>query len=328
MSKFIREVTILVFMLVAVSLFAYAQLVPDPVSLVASPSSPAPGAKFTVEASTPTFDKNTANFSWQIDGQTRNDLSGPGRNTITSTAGGVGTSVRVNVEVSTPQGLGGETSLVVRVSDLSLTWFAETYTPKWYKGKALPVPGSVVNIVAVPQINLGGRALKPQDLIYRWTLDDQEDALTGVGEQIFRVRTSQFPRNSHHIRVAIEDPSGQIRQEGEIFILSTEPRVVIYNATPLGGPEVRSAPLLRTAGRDETKDFMAEPFYFPVASKKSLPFRWNVAGSDLAGNAGKEFSITLSMRSLPLQITPILVTVPLADSIFPIISGTLTIFLP
>ncbi len=305
---------------------SYAQFIPDPVALTSSPASPSPGQDFVVTASTPTFDKNTATFSWIVDGRARSDLSGQGKNTISLKADKVGSTIRVGVEVSTPQGLGGDASIVIRVSDLVLTWFAETYVPRWYKGKPLPIPESVVSIVAVPEIMIGRRALAPGSLIYRWDLDDQERALTGVGEQVFRVKTSLFPKNLHQIKVVIEDSERQIRQEKEIFIESSEPRVVIYQSTPLGGLEVRSAPPLALVSREDTRDFVAEPFYFPVATKKNLSFGWNVAGADFTGNTGRESSLSLDISSLPSQLTQILVTIPIPNSILTSVSATLNIF--
>jgi hypothetical protein len=326
MSKFSQKAAVLILTLVIIGSFAHAELIPDPVSLVAKPLTPAPGEEFLVEASTPTFDKNTATFSWIVDGRLRPDLSGQGKNAISLKADKVGSVIRVGVEVSTPQGLGGSASLVIRVSDLVLTWFAETYVPKWYKGKPLPIPESVVSIVAVPQILIGGRTLAPSSLIYRWDLDDQEKALTGVGEQVFRIKTSLFPQNLHQIKVIVEDSGGQIRQEKEVFIVSREPRVVIYQSSPLGGIEFRSAPAVSIASKDETRDLLAEPFYFPVSSKKNLSYRWNVAGTEFIGNTGREFSVSLNIGSLPLQLTPVVVSVLLANSLSPTISGAINIF--
>lgn len=322
----VLKITILLPVLVLSGVSSHAQFIPDPVALVSKPASPAPGENFVVEASTPTFDKNTANFSWIVDGRARPDLSGQGKNQISLKAGKIGSVSRVIVNVSTPQGLAGNASLTVRISDLVLTWFAETYVPKWYKGKSLAIPESIISVVALPNILVGGRAVNPDSLIYRWDLDDQEKALVGVGEQVFRLKTSLFQQNLHQIKVTITDSQGQINQQKEIFLSSSEPRVVIYRSSPLGGIEFRSSPEVSVASKDETQDFVAEPFFLPVASKKNLSYGWNVAGQDFEGNAGKRFSLSLDINSLPFQLTPLSVTIPIASSILTSITATLNIF--
>lgn len=324
--RIFRTTTILILPVLLSGSLASAQLVPDPVSLSSSPTSPTPGQDFTVTASTPTFDRNTAVFSWIVDGRARPDLSGQGKNKISLKAGKIGSVTRVGLNVSTPQGQDGSAQVSVRVSDLTLTWFAETYTPKWYKGKALAIPDSVVNIVAHPEIVIGGRTFAPESLIYSWDFADQEKALSGVGEQVFRIKTSLFPRDTHHIKVRVEDAQKQISQEKEIFLLSTKPKVVIYPSSPLGGPEVRSAPSVSIAPQEDTRDFVAEPFYLPVVSKQNLTYDWNVSGSKLKGNTGREFSLSLNIGSLPFQVNPITVTVPTASSILTSVSAFLNLF--
>ena len=56
-------------------LLAHAQFLPEPLALVASPTSPSPGEAFVVEVSAPAMDKNASYFSWAVDRKSRSDLS-------------------------------------------------------------------------------------------------------------------------------------------------------------------------------------------------------------------------------------------------------------
>src|SRR3989344_2962206 len=85
----------------------------SPISLSSSPSSPAPRSTFTVTASTPTFDRETANFEWIVDGKTRPELSGLGMHQIQLTAGAVGGATRISVTISPSIGEGGTATLTV-----------------------------------------------------------------------------------------------------------------------------------------------------------------------------------------------------------------------
>lgn len=309
------KITVLLLAGVLSGFFVHAQLVPDALSLAASPSSPSPEETVTVQAATPTFDKNTAFFSWSIDGKTRPDLSGAGKDSVTFIAGTVGSATRVNVDVSRSDGEGNSASLMVMVSDLSLPWFAETYTPKWYAGKALPVASSVVSVVAVPQIILNGRALSPQELIYSWDLDDEEGVVSGIGKEVLRVKMSDLPKTSHHVKVTIEDTGKRIKKEGEIFLVASAPKVVIYPSSPLGGGEWRAAAAVFTASVDKLLDFVAEPFFFSAASKKNLSYGWDVAGAEVFGSPQNPHILTLNTEGFAEGTIPLSVSVDDKDDL-------------
>ena len=280
---------------------AEAQALPAPVSIVASPPAPSPGEAVAVTAATPSFDRHTAYFTWVVDGRQRPDLSGTGKNSIELTAGNVGSSQRVAVSVSRKNGgtgvAGGEAVLTIRVADLTLTYTAETWTPVWYRGKALPVPDATIGIIAIPDFVVDGRRIPPERLIYRWGLDDEHNALSGIGEQVFRIRASDMPGTSHEVKVRVEDEDGKVRKEGVFYVVPHTPRLVIYNSSPLGGIEFRTAE--RFSGGRGLFDFVAEPFFFPVAGRNDLAWEWQVDGRPFAANAGTPHIITVDTGGYP-----------------------------
>ena len=275
---------------------AGAQALPAPVSIVASPGTPSPGEKVTVTAVTPSFDRHTAYFAWIVDGRSRPDLSGTGKNAIELTAGNVGSSQRVAVSVSRKTAAagvgGGDASLVIRVADLTLTFVAETFVPKWYRGKALPVSDSVVGVVAIPEFVVDGKRIAAERLIYRWGLDDEQNALSGIGEQVFRIRTSDLPGTSHEVKVRVEDEEGKIKKDAVFYVVPQRPLLAIYGSTPLGGVEFRAANYF-TGAAQGLFDFIAEPFFFPVASRRDLVWQWNIGGTPAGSNAAMPHLITV-----------------------------------
>ena len=247
-----------------------------------------------VQAATPSQDKDTLNFSWNIDGVSQPKLSGQGRNSIELIAGAIGSATKIRVTVSNKNTPLGTVTLTVRPSDLALTWFAETYTPRWYKGKALPIANSIVNIVAVPNFISGGKVLSPENLIYRWSVDDEERALVGTGRQVLRVQMSDLSDISHQVSVLVEDTEKQIKKEGEIFLISRSPKVLVYPSTPLGGIESRSAAKLFFTPVRGLLDFLAEPFFFNILSKTLLSYHWNANGVDISGNAQNPSNLSIN----------------------------------
>lgn len=301
--------------------FAEAQFLPEPLALVTTPSSPSPGETYTVTAATPTLDKNSAFFEWFLDGR-RSDLSGPGKNSLTLSAGSVGSATRVSVRVLHPtQTL--TASLTVRPANLSLVWFAETYTPRWYKGKALPTQNSVVNVIAIPEIFIDGIRVRSDALIYRWSLDDQTDVLSGAGEETFRIQTSNLPQASHRVRLMVESATRSVQKEGEIFIVPVIPRVLVYASSPLGRINPRSALSFLATEKRGLLDFEAEPFFFSVSSKRELSYRWRLGTSEVEGTADNPSVLTLNTERQPAGAIPVSVAV---DDTNPLISAATKLF--
>ena len=315
-------------MLLTASGATYAQILPSAVSITSSPSSPSPGQKFTVTAGTPSTDKNTTTFTWTVDGKRRADLSGMGKNSFELTAGEVGSLTRVSVTATQAGKPIGASALNIRVSDLSLVWVAETLVPQWYKGKALPSPGSIVSVAAIPQIMVGGKTISPKNLIYQWGLDDEEKTRVGVGEDIFRIKTSDLPRSLHHVTLTVEDTGRTVKKSGEIFIEPLAPRLVIYHSTPLGGVDPRSAQSFFFIKLRGLVDFVAEPFFFPVKSRNELSFRWSVAGLDATGAPENPHVLTLDTSQRQPGEVPIETVVSWKGGFIPIITTrTLTLLL-
>lgn len=307
--------------------FAYAQFVPPPLALLATPQSPSPGETVTIEASTPTLNKDRIFFEWIVDGKGKPELSGLGKDSIKLTAGPVGSTIRVSVEISGTEHEVKPVSLVVNVSDLALSWFAETYVPRWYKGKALSTQNSVARVIAVPQIVIGGAPLRPENLIYHWSLDDQTNVLSGIGQQVFRFRLSDLPKALHQIRITVEDGEGRIIKEGRIFISALTPQVKIYPSSPLGGVEFRSGPSLSFTKLRGLFDFIAEPFFFSTPTRKNLSYGWRVADRDVRGSPENPNFLTIDTTGQQTGTMPISVTVDDANDIIPAALKTLTLIL-
>lgn len=304
------KLTILILAGALVWSLAQAQTLPAALSLSSTPSSPSPGESFTVHANTPSTDPNTAFFNWAVDGKARKDLSGFGKKDIDLIAGSIGSLTKISISASQGGKPIGSASLLVRPADLALTWVAETLVPKWYGGKALPSQNSVVNVIAVPQILITGKAVSPKNLIYRWSLDDEENTLTGVGADIFRIKTSDLPRASHRVTVVVEDTNKSVKKTGEIFIEPVVPRLGIYSSTPLGGVEHNISRSFFFTQLRGLLDFVAEPFFFPVKSKKELSIRWSVSAVDTSGTPENPHILTVdtnnqqpSSISIPIQAT-------------------------
>lgn len=248
-----------------------------PFSIRATPESPSPGESVKIEAKPSTFETQSADFQWTVNGRRRTDLSGVGRNIFNLNAGKVGSIVRVRVEAREPDGTSHSAEASIHVSDLAIEWSAHTYTPKWYKGRALPIRGSFVTISAIPSFMLDNAFIPARSLIYTWFVDGQE-ALKGAGEQVLVTQHSSFPRTSRTVIVRVEDRDGRIRKEARLGLVPREPAASIYRTTPLGGIEPRQS-MTVSSNPGEIFDVQAEPFYFNTQTRDDLTFQWRVNGA-------------------------------------------------
>lgn len=304
---------------------AHAQFAP-PISLSSSPSSPAPRSGFTVTASTPTFDPDTAEFEWVVDGKARPEFSGIGANQIQLTAASVGSVTRIAVTVSPAFGESSTAVLTVTPSELTMPWFADTAAPKWYRGKALPVPGAGIMVSAVPRIILGGVELNPDTLIYRWRLDSAKIALSGAGKRTFHFTASPVEDTTHQIDLSVEDIDGRIRKEGRLLIEnSNTPKVALYQASPLGGAEFRTAG--RHTANPSLVDIIAEPFFFPASSLTSLIYSWSADGTETGASSQNPRLLTVNGNNLTNQNVSVHVTVSATTPLYMSHAGTFNLFI-
>ena len=283
------------------------QLVP-PFTITATPQSPSSGESVTVEAQIAASDPNTTNFIWTIDGVRRNDISGFGKKSFTFIAGEIGSSKRISVRAEPMDDSPVTTSQTIYTTDVALTWTAQTYIPKWYKGKALPIPNSSMRIAAIPTFIIDGSLIPANRLIFTWNIDGKR-ALQGVGQQVLEFKQPEQAWNTPTIVLTIEDLTKRIKKEIRTGIISTQPHVVIYQSLPLGGIEFRRGTSAFPSTAPGIIDIQAEPFFFNRQSKHDLSYAWSVQGTALSSTPQNPFFLTIDTQGQDLSDVPIRVTV-------------------
>jgi len=283
------------------------RLVP-PFALITDPQSPSPGKQFTVTTETSSFDPNRTNYTWTVDGEPRPDLSGVGKNSFTLIAGEIGSSRYISVRAEPAGNQSVTASLTVYTTDVAMTWTARTYTPKWYKGKALPVPNAMVRVVAIPTIIIEGVIVPANKLIYTWDKNG-ERVLNGVGKQVLEFREPEQSWDAPTIVLTIEDADYRIQKEARVIIASARPRIVIYQSLPLGGIEFRRGTSVFPSIAPGIVDIQVEPFFFNRESKYDLSYEWSVQGTIASSSPRNPFILTLDMQQQPSSNVPIYVTV-------------------
>ncbi|GEM_PF-1257746 len=265
------------------------------VVLSSEPSSPSPEQKVTVQADTPTTDSDRDVFTWIIDGVTRPELSGAGKNTFTYTAGPVGSIKRVSVRVQPINDQAFSSSLNIYTTDIVLTWTADTFIPKWYKGKALPIVNSKIRMVALPTFIVDGAQIPASRLIYAWSVDGNRVS-KGVGKQVYDFEQPNQTWATPTILVTVEDSAGRIHKEVRTGMISQQPHAVIYQSLPLGGIEFRRGTAAFPSIAPSIVDLEVEPFFFNVQSRYDLSYTWSVGRSPAANTPQNPFLLTIDAQ--------------------------------
>lgn len=259
------------------------------------PEHPRPGEAVTVSVESYNIDLNRADVRWFV-----NDTpvkSGVGAKRINAVAGRAGELTSIRVTAIGENGSIYSASIAFRPAEVNLLWQAQSYTPPFYKGKALmPYQGTVL-VAAIPSFTRGTSVMTPESLIYTWKEgDDVIGDSSGKGKNLFVFRGS-IPMRTKTISVLVESPDRTMSAEASIDVTPVAPRLLFYEEHPLYGLLLSKA-LMNTfflAG-DETR-ISAVPYYFETDVRKSakLVYSWEANYGPVPSETGP--AVTLRRTS-------------------------------
>lgn len=281
----------------ALSTNAQVDTVSNDIQVELSPSYPGPGELVTARASSFSFDMNSTPVTWVVNG--RQIASGIAKTSITFTTGNIGAPTILEVR-ATPAADSKkyEKTTTIYPSFLDLVWHTNSYTPPWYRGKALPARGSTVIITALPSFVSGGSATNPSSLIYDWWLDNKLlKSESGRGKSIFAFQIASNENIVHSVRARVTNTAGTITQEKTIRIRVHKPVVQFYELDALRGPvSQRAITNSYDLGAGTEIQILAVP-YFVSAPPSFFTHSWVVGGSKLPPDTSN--SSILTYRSEP-----------------------------
>ncbi|MEK7581850.1 MAG: hypothetical protein AAB488_00765 [Patescibacteria group bacterium] len=294
----LKKIFLLLFVLVFLLFFiaqVFAQTTGNSqVSLSLNPEQPGPRQKTTARLVSYAMDLNRASITWVLDG--KKILSGIGEKEFSFVTGEVGETSDINVSIgSTPLGTITK-SLSLTPGEIILIWEAsDSYTPPFYKGKALPPAQGNIKIVAIPNIKSGGLLIKPENLVYKWRRNDKAvEANSGFGKNTLVIRNG-YTDLVEKIEVTASPSSGDTTAFGRAIIALIDPQIILYENRPLEGVYYESMlPERFTLDNEEIK-INAEPYYFssPDKEKSALLFSWVINGEKTLGDKSDPGALSL-----------------------------------
>jgi len=226
------------------------------VDISLSPQNPEPLERVGAILNGPLIDFDKSEIYWYINEELQS--YGIGEKSFSFTAGEAEEKTILDVVVVTNEGKRFDLQKTITPTSVDLLWEAQTYTPPFYRGKALPTEGSSVKIVAMP--NTKDVSVK---YIYTWGVDDIFPLTDHSGYN----RTS-FVMNgletgySRKVKVSIASFDGSKNAEKQIKVSSVDPKPILYKNNLSAGLFGRQAVYGAQRMVDDRLLLRVEPYFF------------------------------------------------------------------
>jgi ABC-type antimicrobial peptide transport system permease subunit len=250
----------------------------DSFSFSVTPQNPDPFSSVSVSLSSFSVDMDRAFINWKVDGSLK--LSGIGEKVLSVQVGAAGKTTVVEVEATFVNGQKIKKSLVLQPSNLDLLWEAkDSYTPPFYKGKALPLPEAVIKVVAVPEIKtFGGTTYNPESLVYEWKKGvSSQQNVSGFNKQYYSFRNSYFDQEDNiSVKVSSQDRSNSAEKNTTINFF--DPVIAVYKEDQKRGVVFSQNLTQESSPITGQANLVAVPYFFSATdiSSPDLRYEWRV----------------------------------------------------
>jgi hypothetical protein len=268
--------------------------IPSGVTLSASTNVPEPRSTVEVRAYSSTLELSNYVLVWRTNGT--EVARGIGKIAIDVEVGPAGSETTVGVEV---EGAEEDTSaaIALRPASVDILWDSDSYTPPFYRGRALPSAGSTLALHAMTELKRSdGTSIEPADIIYTWRSNGTVlTALSGRGKSSIRIPSPSL-FGSKTVSVSAESADGLRMASGSITIGAREPSLRLYVNHPLFGILFHDALRGNATFADSEVTLTAVPFYAPSprANDPGLQYAWRVNGSSVDTDPADPAQVILS----------------------------------
>lgn len=271
-----------------------AQVIADDVVISINPENPRANQNITLSLASSGIDLKNSDISWYVAG--RLSKRGVGERSHTIAVSTLGSSLVVEAVIRTREGNTVRKQVSVRPAEVDLVFEALTYTPPFYKGKALYTPQSSVRITAMPTfIRSNGAKLTSKDLNYIWKKDFRvlgdssgrgKDTLVLKGNVMLRPMT---------VTAEVSSPDGVLNAISSITLEPVNTDMALYIEDPIQGILYNRTVNETLKLEGEEMKLIAIPYFFSAdkRSSKTLTYGWSINGEERTFDALNPSAITL-----------------------------------
>ncbi len=258
------------------------------------PNNPGPNDTIRVTIESYLSDMDKAFIKWELNGSIAQ--KGTGKTSFSFQNGSSGTTTNLTVTILTNAGEEIIRSFSWTPVGVTIMWEADTYTPPFYRGKALLSPQAIVRVVAIPDNTGGANALDAGNLVYAWEKDGSSiTESSGYGRNSFSF-VGPKPYDNSNVKVNVSSVDDTINSEVRVYLPVSNPLILFYNKNPLLGV-LYNRPLDDTlTTTDREFSISAEPYFFSNERSETpaLKYSWSINGVP-ATNYGRNITLRNEM---------------------------------
>ncbi len=264
-------------------------------TIAESPAHPSPGSRVHLSAESPLLDLAASDVEWTVNGVP----AGKGES-IDITAGKLGQASHVAVSVTGASG-NDSASLTIIPASVDLLWEADSYTPPFYEGRALPSSGSTIRLYAIPHIlRSSGVEVPASNLTFTWKNNGAVlQADSGVGKSSATIPAAIL-LGSDVITVDAQTADGTLSGEASVAIQTIDPHLVLYESSPLFGILYHRALQQNDSATDAETTFTAVPYFADALTARdpNLSYEWRINDSPVANDPKDPNEVTVSSQAV------------------------------
>lgn len=264
------------------------------VNISTNPSTPGPNQFVTATIESFAMDLDRATISWYSGGKLIQEAIG--KKTFTFKTGSPGSLSNILVFIQIEDKPPLQKTLNIRPATVDLVTEAQSYTPPFYKGKALYSYQGTVKVVALPNfVTENGGTINPKTLVYNWRVDNNSATnASGYGKS-YILFNGNIPLKPAVVSVEVTSMDQIYSAEGRITLTPTQPGIVLYEDTPLIGTLYNRALSRNITLRNEEIKLIAVPYFIGTVRQETtgVKYSWRLDGKAVPAGEGKN---SLSFR--------------------------------
>jgi len=250
------------------------------ISVETSPNNPGSYENVTINISSYATDLNKAIITWQTGGGTV--LSGIGKTSYSFKTGAPDTINIINISIQPVGSMSTITKTINIVpTEVEIMWeVISSYVPPFYKGKALPISGSLIKAVAIPNTKTIQSGIGSMAYVWKNSGETKQD-VSGYNKNFYIFKNSLF-EEKNEVTVNVTSVSGNFGAEKTIEIPTFKPKLIFYKKSPTEGILYNQALNKEIFMSEDEMTVVAEPFFTSLKEKEdNFIFTWKINGEGI-----------------------------------------------
>jgi hypothetical protein len=189
------------------------------VSINITPANPEPGQNITAEIKSYSLDINQSSIVWRYNGAVI--ASGVGKTRINTIAPSSNGGALLTATVSSAGSSPITTSINIKAASIDLLWEAvDSYTPPFYKGKALLSRNGIIRATAIPNIN------SPKNLSFEWSRNGSVDLdISGYNKSSIVFKNETLKQQED---ISVNATNGLFSGTSSLSLVPDSPEIITY----------------------------------------------------------------------------------------------------